>query len=204
MLTIILSYNFIWRINKHINYWHTSVTHLVSVSFHLQKDKKSFLCYCLEYINKIAQMKVLPYMYEQLSFQCGDTVNTQESKLIIYKCKCQSLSCAQLFATPRTAAHQAPLYPWYFPGKDTGVVCHFLLQGIFPTQGLNPGFLHCRQILYQLRYQRSQKVTKYDIRGEVLREGAKVKLGKGNGECCGFGQLYRAISAKSSQTNHNR
>ena len=30
---------------------------------------------------------------------------------------------------------------------------HFLLQGIFPTQGSNPGLLHCRQILYQLSYE---------------------------------------------------
>ena len=33
------------------------------------------------------------------------------------------------------------------PGKNTGVGCHALLQGIFPTQGLNPGLLQCRQIL---------------------------------------------------------
>ena len=33
--------------------------------------------------------------------------------------------------------------------------CHALLQGIFPTQGLNPGLLHCKQILYQLSYQES-------------------------------------------------
>ena len=39
------------------------------------------------------------------------------------------------------------LCPWDFPRKDTGVGCHFLLQGIFPTQGSNPGHLHCRQIL---------------------------------------------------------
>ena len=39
------------------------------------------------------------------------------------------------------------------PGKNTGVGCHALLQGIFPTQGLNPGLLHCKQILYQLSYQ---------------------------------------------------
>ena len=31
-----------------------------------------------------------------------------------------------------------PLCPWDFPGKNTGVGCHFLLQGIFPTQGSNP------------------------------------------------------------------
>ena len=40
------------------------------------------------------------------------------------------------------------LCPWDSPGKNTGVGCHFLLQGIFPTQGLSPGLLHCRQILY--------------------------------------------------------
>ena len=39
------------------------------------------------------------------------------------------------------------------PGKNTGVGCHALLQGIFPTQGLNPHLLHCRQILYCLRCQ---------------------------------------------------
>ena len=38
-----------------------------------------------------------------------------------------------------------------FPGKDTGVDCHSLLQKIFPNQGLNPGLLHCRQILYCLK-----------------------------------------------------
>ena len=35
-----------------------------------------------------------------------------------------------------------------FLGKNIGVGCHFLLWGIFPTQGSNPGLLHCRQILY--------------------------------------------------------
>ena len=34
------------------------------------------------------------------------------------------------------------LCPWEFPGKNTGVGCHALLQRIFPTQGLNPRLLH--------------------------------------------------------------
>ena len=38
------------------------------------------------------------------------------------------------------------------PGTNTGVGCHALHQGIFPTQGSNRGLLHCRWILYQLRY----------------------------------------------------
>ena len=40
----------------------------------------------------------------------------------------------------------------HFPGKNTGVDCHFLLQGIFLTQGL----LCCRQMLYHLSYQGSE------------------------------------------------
>ena len=44
------------------------------------------------------------------------------------------------------------LCPWDSPGKSTGVGCYFLLQGIFPTQESNPGFLHCRQMLYPLSH----------------------------------------------------
>ena len=45
-------------------------------------------------------------------------------------------------ATPWTVACQSPL-SMDFPGKNTVVGCHFLLQRIFPTQGLNLGLLHC-------------------------------------------------------------
>ena len=62
-------------------------------------------------------------------------------------------SCPTL-VTPWTVACQA-LCPWDFPGKHTGVGCHFLLQGIFPSQESNPGLLHCRQILYRLSYEGS-------------------------------------------------
>jgi len=47
--------------------------------------------------------------------------------------------------------------PGDFLGKNTGVGCHALLQGIFPTQGSNPGFLHCRWILYHLRKPKRHK-----------------------------------------------
>ena len=42
------------------------------------------------------------------------------------------------------------LHPWNFSGKSTGVGCHFLLQGAFPTQRSNLDLLHCRQTLYHL------------------------------------------------------
>jgi len=45
------------------------------------------------------------------------------------------------------------LSPWNSPSKNTGVGSHPLLQGIFPTQGLNWGLLHCRWILYLLSHQ---------------------------------------------------
>ena len=45
------------------------------------------------------------------------------------------------------------LHPGDFPGKNTGVDCHFLFQGIFLTQGSNPGFPYCRQTLYHLSHQ---------------------------------------------------
>ena len=41
------------------------------------------------------------------------------------------------------------------PGKNTGVGCHALLQGIFPTQGWNLGLTHYRQILHHLSHQGS-------------------------------------------------
>ena len=47
------------------------------------------------------------------------------------------------------------------PGKIPGVGCHALLQGILPTQGLNPGLLHCRCILYQLSHQGSPRILEW-------------------------------------------
>ena len=50
---------------------------------------------------------------------------------------------------------------WDSPGKNTGVGCHSHLQGIFPTQGSNPGLPHCRQILYQLSHQGSPRILEW-------------------------------------------
>ena len=48
--------------------------------------------------------------------------------------------------------------PWISPGQNTGVGSLSLLQGIFSTQGLNPGLLHFRWILYQLSHKGSPKI----------------------------------------------
>ena len=64
----------------------------------------------------------------------------------------QSLRGVRLSVTRGLQATRL-LCPWNSPGKNTGVGCHFLLQGIFSTQGSNPclpRLLNCRQILYPL------------------------------------------------------
>ena len=61
-------------------------------------------------------------------------------------------SCPTL-SDPWTVASQT--HPWDFPSKNTGAGCHFLLQGIFLSQGLNLGLLHCRKMLHSLSHQGS-------------------------------------------------
>ena len=60
--------------------------------------------------------------------------------LVIQSCLtlCDSMDCSP----PGSSVHGDS------PSKNTGVGCHTLLQGIFPTQGSNPGLPHCRQMLY--------------------------------------------------------
>src|SRR5574341_485381 len=92
------------------------------------------------------------------------------------------------------------LCPWDFPGKSAGVDCHFLLQGIFPTQELNPHPLHCRQTLYHLSQSKQQEKQKNKSSAQISpyrkltqttgptlgeqkpkgRKNSTLKLGKGD------------------------
>ena len=101
-----------------------------------------------------------------------------------WKVKVKSLSRVRLFSIPWTSAYQAPpsmgfsrqeywsglplpspthgLYsPWNSPGQNTEVGSLSLLQGIFPTLGSNPGFPHCRWILYQLSHKGSPGILEW-------------------------------------------
>ena len=62
--------------------------------------------------------------------------------LALYSTACVHAHSCSTLCDPRL------LCPWDSPGKNPGVGCHFLLQGIFPSQWWNPRLLHCRQILY--------------------------------------------------------
>ena len=65
------------------------------------------------------------------------------------------LTSVWLFATPWTVAWQAPLSMGFSRQENTGVGCHFLLQGIFPTQGSNPCFLYSQADSLPLGHQGS-------------------------------------------------
>ena len=54
------------------------------------------------------------------------------------------------------------------PAKNTGVGCHFFLQGIFPTQESNQSLLHCRQSLYQLSYKYSSMDKFFEGHNDVV------------------------------------
>ena len=73
------------------------------------------------------------------------------------KVKGESRSVMSTSATLWVVTHQAPL-SMEFSSQEYWRGCHSLLQGIFPTQGSNLGFLHCRQILYHMSHQGSPQL----------------------------------------------
>ena len=83
--------------------------------------------------------------------------------ILIFHCLCicdsESRSVMSDSLRPHGLQSTTVLRPWDFPGKGTGVGCHFLLQRIFLTRGSNPGLLHCRQMLYHLSHQGSPYVS---------------------------------------------
>ena len=103
---------------------------------------------------------------------------------------------AQLCLTlcdPMDCSPQGSSVPGNSPGKNTGVGSLSLLPGIFPTQDLNGGLLHCRQILYRLCYQRLRSGRK-EVEGEWGRHlcpGLDSKSG-----------TFTSVSRKSSMLSH--
>ena len=111
--------------------------------------------------------------------QCTGLVNPRavESSQKV-KVKVKSLSRARLFATSWIVACTKLLHPWDFQGKSTGVGCHFLLQGMFPTQGSNPGLSHCRQTLYCLSHQGSPCSPYWQVYTKTLGKSEGTKFNK--------------------------
>ena len=83
---------------------------------------------------------------------------------ITVSCESERVSCSVVSDSlpPHGLQPTRLLCPRNSPGKGTGVGCYYLLQGIFPTQGLNLSLLHCKQILYHLSHQGSHLVGKFN------------------------------------------
>ena len=88
-----------------------------------------------------------------------------------------------------------PYSPWNSPGQDTGVGGLSLLQGIFPTQGLNPD-LHCRWILYQLSHQGSPRILEWAA--FLFFSGSSQSRNRTGVTCIAGGFLPTELSGKPS------
>ena len=103
---------------------------------------------------------------------------------------CDPMDCS----LPASSVHgifQAIVCPWDFPGNSTEVDCHFLLQGIFPTQGSNPGLPHCRQTLYRLSHQGSLEGWRQSSEGRSRPLAVTSEVQQGT-RCRAWGR--RAVS----------
>ena len=100
-------------------------------------------------------------------------------KIVSKPVRAKSLQSCPALCNPMDCSLPVKLLcPWDSPGKNTGVVFHSLLQGIFPTQGSNPGLLHCRQILYHLSHQRRQVNLEYSKK--IINMVGTLKTNLGN------------------------
>ena len=89
-------------------------------------------------------MKLKFYLY-QIIYHIISSMKWSESHLVVSN----SLGPQGLYS------------PWNSLGQNTGVGSLSLLQGIFPTQGSNPGLPQCRQILYQLNHKGSPRILEW-------------------------------------------
>ena len=119
-------------------------------NFHVEESKKE----------KVQQSNNKPITRKPMSLLALKNKNNSCGMMKV----CQLFSHVQLFAPPGWQPTEL-LCSWNSPGTNFGVDSHFLPQGIFQTQGLNPGLLTCRQILYHLSHQ-----------GSPMMKVVKVKL----------------------------
>ena len=92
----------------------------------------------------------------------------------------QETACESCSVMPDSLRPHGLYSPWNSPGQSTGVGSLSLLQAIFPIQGLNPGLLHYRQILYQLSYEGSPTMHKqnenFKIKKIILKYQTEIMV----------------------------
>ena len=131
----------------------------MSVPCALEKDTLYAMAGWNVYVNRVKSVDSVVKSFKPHSLFLSPYCNPLASCKNIWH---PVISCSAMFDSlwPHGLWPTRLLHPWDFPGKNTGVGCHFLLQEIFPTQGLNPALLHCRQTLYHLSHQGNPATAK--------------------------------------------
>ena len=102
---------------------------------------------------------------------------------------CLTLCGPMDYSPPGSSVHGDSL------GKNGGVGCHALLQGIFSTQGSNPGLPYCRRILYHLRHQESSRILEW-ITYPFSRGSSQPK--NGTGVSCIAGEFFTSWTTREA------
>ena len=84
------------------------------------------------------------------------------------------------------------------PGKNTGVGCYALLQGIFPTQGSNSGLLHCKRIFYHLSHQESSRILEWVAYLFTIQESSQPR--NQTEVSCIVGRFFTSWATREAQT----
>ena len=107
---------------------------------------------------------------------------------------CQTLCNPMDCLPPGSSVHESS------SGKNNGVGCHAFLQGIFPTQGSNPGLLHCRQIFYHLSHHGSPRILEW-IAYPFPRGSSQPR--NWTGVSCTAGRFFTSWATRKAQKGDN-
>ena len=124
---------------------------------------------CLAFLGRVTKSNLhITEGWECLFFTCqGEHSNQRHCRCsgslfsILWAVLCLADQSYLTLRDPMGCSPPGSSIPRYSPGKNTGLGCHALLQGIFPTQGLDPGLSHCRRILYHLSHQGSPWILEW-------------------------------------------
>ena len=137
----------VYKAEKYFLYFFWQCSRIISASpFGARKTRFQLWCYQLWNLGKLFSLPKSPYLSSASNHM--NTISCIYTDIYVCVLCLVAQSCLTLCdpmgcSLPGSSS----------PGKNTRVGCHALLQGIFPTQILNPGLRHCRWILYHMSHQ---------------------------------------------------